>query len=261
VERSEVHTIDGAEGLRPPICITIIGMKLTFLTLLLVCGAAAACDTSRQIAPEDARAEDSVLAHDLLAAKGVEFNSVVEEPVREDSASLAARAKVSPPMRQLLRPQRTVVPDVRRPITLTSAIKPKSVAKVPVARTVERDVTPARAGTVARGSQLSLVVGHHVCDDDLQVGQTFAVNLASAVPGSNGVAIPEGAQAVAKITSINAWGSGIGVRVRSIRINGRNYPIESPVAYVLPEKRKGEGVCIPERTRIDVVTGQNLTLD
>jgi predicted RecA/RadA family phage recombinase len=237
-------------------------MKLTAVpTLLLLCAAAVACDSSRQIAPEDARVEDSVLAHDLLAAEGVEFNSVVEEPVREDSASLAARAKASPPKRQLPRPQRTVATEVRRPVTLAaSAVKPKPATKVPVAKTVERDVTPARAGTVARGSQLSLVVGRHVCDDDLQVGQTFAVNVVSAVRGSNGVAIPEGAQAVAKITSTNAWGSGIGVRVRSIRINGRNYPIESPVAYVLPEKRKGEGVCIPERTRIDVVTGQNLTL-
>jgi len=234
-------------------------MRLTIPTLLLLC--ATACDSSRPIASDDAVAEDTVLAHEVLSAKGDKFNSVVEEPVREDSASLAARAKASAPKRQLPRPQQTVATEVRRPVTLTSAIKPKSVTKVAVAKTVERDVTPARAGTVARGSQLSLVVDQHVCDDDLQVGQTFAVNVASAVRGSNGVAIPEGAQAIAKITSTNAWGSGIGVRVRSIRINGRNYPIESPVAYVLPEKRKGEGVCIPQRSHIDVVTGQSLTFD
>jgi hypothetical protein len=45
-----------------------------------------------------------------------------------------------------------------------------------------------------------------------------------------------------------------------VRIDGKNYSLESPVAYVLPEKRKGDGVCIPQRTRIDVVTGQRLTL-
>lgn len=235
-------------------------MKLT-PTLLFVCAAAVACDTSRPIASDDAVVEDTVLAREVLSAKGDKFTSIVEEPVREDSASLAARVKASPPKRQLPRIQRTVVPEVRRPVTLTSAVKPKPATKAPVAKTVERGATPTRAGTIARGSELSLVVGNNVCDDDLQVGQTFAVNVAAAVRGSNGVAIPEGAQAVAKITSTNAWGSGIGVQVRSIRINGRNYPIESPVTYVLPQKRKGEGVCIPQRTHIDVVTGQSLALN
>jgi hypothetical protein len=111
-----------------------------------------------------------------------------------------------------------------------------------------------------RGSQLSLAVDRHVCNDELRVGQTFRANVAAAVSGSNGIAIPQGAQAVAKITSVSEWGSGIGVTVRSVRIDGKNYSLESPVAYVLPEKRKGDGVCIPQRTRIDVVTGQRLTL-
>jgi hypothetical protein len=98
-----------------------------------------------------------------------------------------------------------------------------------------------------------------VCNDDLRVGQTFRASVAAPVSGSNGVAIPEGAQAVAKITSVSDWGSGVGVTVQSVRIDGRSYSLDSPVTYVLPEKRKGDGVCIPQRTHIDVVTGLRLT--
>jgi hypothetical protein len=239
-------------------------MRLTVPTVLLVCSAAVACDSDTQIAPEQARVEDSVLAREVLSAKGEDFKPVVEETVREDSASLAARAKAVAALRPVATPKRTVVRESPRPVTVASVTKP-APTRTPTKRStvvasVERPVSRARIGTLPRGSQLSLAVDRHVCNDELRVGQTFHANVAAAVSGSNGIAIPQGAQAVAKITSVSEWGSGIGVTVRSVRIDGKNYSLESPVAYVLPEKRKGDGVCIPQRTRIDVVTGQRLTL-
>ena len=66
--------------------------------------------------------------------------------------------------------------------------------------------------------------------------------------------IPRGAQATAEITGSDKWGAGISVRVKSVRISGKSYPVTSRVGYVLPD-RSG---CIRERGRIEVETAAPL---
>ena len=107
------------------------------------------------------------------------------------------------------------------------------------------------AGVVSRGSSLTLVANQRVCTD---AGNTFRATVTETVRGSNGVAIPRGAQATAEITGSDKWGAGISVRVKSVRISGRSYPVTSRVGYVLPD-RSG---CIRERGRIEVETAAPL---
>jgi len=110
---------------------------------------------------------------------------------------------------------------------------------------------PRREGIISSGVALSVVTTERAC------GKTFHGALANSLRGSNDVVIPSGASATGEILAADKWGSGLSVRIRSVRHDGKSYPVNSGSASVLVEVKNGE-TCIPGSTRIDVKTTEPL---
>ena len=211
----------------------------------------AGCESDSPVATAETIAEDSALAAQVLSAEGdnlfavgAETDDSIDEPERTD----------------VVAPQRSPAPAPQRAVAIASVEPKQPAAAVAVAATPRRVVSAPRvqrtrrpavargpAGVVSSGASLTLVANRRVCVD---AGETFRATVVDAVRGSNGVMIPRGAQATAEVTGSDKWGAGISVRVNSVRISGRTYPVASRAGYVLPD-RSG---CIRERGRIEVET-------
>jgi len=99
----------------------------------------------------------------------------------------------------------------------------------------------AAVGTIAGGSEISLLAGQRVCTNTYAVGDRFTASVAESVHGSNGVSIPAGATAVIEVTNAkrsNNANDGIEFEfvVRSIAFNGKTYPVSSTVTYAQVDK-------------------------
>ena len=230
-------------------------MSGVFRSVALVClgvFSLTGCEGDSPVATAEMIAEDSALAAQVLSAEGDSLFAIgskgddrVEEPVREE---IAAPRPAPPAPRSVA----TAAVAPRQPAATVAVASPIRVASAPRAQRSSRRVVPrGPAGVVSRGSSLTLVANQRVCTD---AGNTFRATVTETVRGSNGVAIPRGAQATAEITGSDKWGAGISVRVKSVRISGRSYPVTSRVGYVLPD-RSG---CIRERGRIEVETAAPL---
>lgn len=222
----------------------------------------AACANDQAPVSTENVAEDSVLARDVMTAQFDSLGPAEEAPVVYDgfddvaARSSTARAKarrlaVTKPATIQRSPASPPVAAARVATTPVHAIETaKQASPVVTAKAHRETIVASREGTVPRGSALSLVTAERTCSN--RVGHTFSAVLTSRVAGSNGVSIPRGADAVAEITSVDSWGAGIGVRVKSVRFDGRTYPVSSKVGYVVPESAgKNGGACIPERAHID----------
>ena len=225
-----------------------------------------ACDDTPTAAMETP-ADDSALALSVMTARGDTLTAAVEVVREEEPLTPPVVATTPAPVRIQPAPQtRAPTPTPVAPAPIASPtpeptiavanVEPTRAATPRREREVEREParreTPKRTGTISSGSALSLVTTEKACAE----GETFRVVLANSVRGSNGAVIPDGASAVAEITSVDKWGAGIGVRVRSVRIDGKSYPLNSRVTYVLPES----GGCIAGRTRIEVETKGSVTV-
>jgi hypothetical protein len=190
---------------------------------------------------------------EVLSIKGDSgyFGPVDDRVAQELKADADAKKSSRPPKAMLaaaLKPA-PVVPSPRP--TLADVSVPLS--EMP--RPAPRRVVPRRTGIISSGAALSLLTNQRVCS--ASNGDTFRAVLVNAVRGSNGVLIPAGAPVTAEITSMSKWGAGLSVRAKSVRLNGKSYPLSSRVSYVLPEAR-GDDACIPSRTHIDVRTTEPL---
>lgn len=222
------------------------------LTLLVAAFSLAGCESDSPVATAETIAEDSALAAQVLSAEGDNLFAVgagtddsIDEPERTDvvaqqpSPAPATRRAVAIASVESKQPAATVA---------VAAATPRRVVNAPrVQRARRPSVTRGPAGVVSSGASLTLVANRRVCAD---AGDTFRATVVDAVRGSNGVMIPRGAQATAEVTGADKWGAGISVRVNSVRISGRTYPVVSRAGYVLPD-RSG---CIRERGRIEVET-------
>jgi len=201
---------------------------------------AAACDNDSPVANDQTAAEDSLLAAEVMAAKGdSNFIGPVDDRVyNEDLAEKKAAPRPVPVIVARPAPQPKQVPllaDVSVPLSA-------------MPRKVER---PVRTGVISSGVALSVVTTERAC------GKTFHGALANSLRGSNDVVIPTGASATGEILAADKWGSGLSVRIRSVRHDGKSYPVNSGSASVLVEVKNGE-TCIPGSTRIDVKTTEPL---
>lgn len=215
---------------------------------LLALIAVLACDTDKPVASDQAAAEDSALALEVMTARGDTLTAPYIEPIPEAPPPAATRSVAeSPPKREAPAPRPTVI--TRPPIAPEIAVAVATVKEKPAPKKVVRE-SPAEArvvGLVAKGSALTLVTSSTVCLDD---ADAIGARVVSSVRGSNGVVIPAGAHATAHITSKSEWGAGIGLKVTSVRFNGRSYPVSSKVGYVIPVSARG-GACIPGGTHLD----------
>ena len=204
---------------------------------------AAACDNDSPVANDQTAAEDSLLAAEVMAAKGdSNFIGPVDDRVyNEDLAEKKAAPRPVPVIVAKPAPQPKQVP----------LLADVSVPLSEMRRKVER---PARTGVISSGVALSVVTTERAC------GKTFHGALASSLRGSNDVVIPSGASATGEILAADKWGSGLSVRIRSVRHEGKSYPVNSGSASVLVEVKNGE-TCIPGSTRIDVRTTEPLRVE
>jgi hypothetical protein len=230
----------------------------------------AACNSDKNAPTAEVAAEDSVLAHDVLAAWGDSTKPIVEERVAQDD-DVSSGVTGGSSTRTIPQPALKVQP-ASRPATVatTTTPPPATVAvaspsapaegtpSVTASESAESSEPPApkereersRGGSLSRGATLSVVTTQSVCSNHVGVGDTFRAELVAPVSGTNGLVIPAGASAVAEVTSLSEWGAGIGVRITSVHYDGRAFPVKSHVAYVVPESG-ANGACIPRRTRLE----------
>jgi hypothetical protein len=219
-----------------------------------------ACDSDSPEVTSTTAVEDSALALEVLSAKG-DSNKFgpVDDRVYEEAKVEVAEKKSTPPPKPKPKPA-PVIPIAPRPaladVSVPLSEMPRPVKERPVKERPAPE-RPTKTGVISSGAALSLVTNQRVCS--LNEGDTFHAVVVDDVRGSNGVAIPSGAQATAEITSASKWGAGLSVRVRSVRVDGKSYPVSSRVTYVLPEASKDD-TCIPGRTRIDVRTTESVRL-
>ena len=205
--------------------------------------AVVACDNESPVANDHSVAEDSLLAIEVMAAKGdSNFIGPVDDRVyTEDLAEKKAAPKPLPLVVAKPKPAPRQVP----------LLADVSVPLSEMPRKVEREEKPVRTGIIASGVPLSVVTTERAC------GRTFHGELANSLRGSNDIVIPSGASATGEILSADKWGSGLSVRIRSVRHGGKSYSVNSGSTSVLVEVKNGE-TCIPGSTRIDVRTTEPL---
>lgn len=237
----------------------------------------AACSSDKPSPTAEVTAEDSVLAHDVLAAWGDSVKPIVEERVADlDDFSSGVTGGSS--TRTVPKPVLKVVqPTTSKQVVATPGPLPTAVAVAPAPAPTEvasaspsppepkeptesaeprekekekEKVEHSRVGTLSRGATLSVVTTQSVCSNQVGVGDTFRAVLVAPVSGSNGLVIPAGASATGEVTSLSEWGAGIGVRITSVHYDGREYSLRSHVAYVVPES-SANGACIPRRTHLE----------
>lgn len=224
-----------------------------FIAGLLLSFGILACDDNSPELTAQSQVEDSTLALEVLSAKG-DSNKFgpVDDRVYEEVKVEAAAKKAALPPKPKAKPT-PIIPAAPRPILADVSVPLREMPRPVKTRPVEE--RPRKTGVISSGAALSLVTSQRVCSAD--EGDTFHATIVNEVRGSNGVVIPAGAQATAEITSASKWGAGLSVRVRSVRVDGKSYPVSSRVTYVLPEASK-DNTCIPGRTHIDVKTTEPL---
>ena len=227
------------------------------LALLAVAFSLTACESDSPVATAETIAEDSALAAQVLSAEGdnlfaigAEIDDSIDEAV---SAEVVTQQSAPAPAAEhsvAVAPVATKQPAATVAVAIPSRVASEArVSSPPRVQRIRRRAPVVRgpAGVVSSGAALTLVANRRVCAD---AGDTFGATVLDAVRGSNGVTIPRGAQATAQVTGADKWGAGISVRVKSVRIAGKTYPVNSRAGYVLPD-RSG---CIKERDRIEVET-------
>ena len=241
------------------------------------------CESDSTVAADQDPNEDHALALSVMGARGDTLTAAVDNEVVVDTGLPPDLRPVTPPA-----PPKAAAPPALSPAVVQAPVTsslpklstrarppaprsepPRIIAESARERVVEpvkarpreepKEEPPRRSGLIARGSSLSVITSRSVCNDAAAVGNTVRGQLASSIRGTNGLVIPEGAQVVAEITSVDKWGAGIGMQVTSVRVGGRSYPVRSRTEYVLPQGTE-RGTCIREGTRLSAETKAPITV-
>jgi hypothetical protein len=238
--------------------------------------ALSSCESDSTVAADQNPVEDQALAAAVMGARGDTLTAAVENEVIVDtslppdlrpvapstppvttsaalSPAIVQAQPIPPPRRVTTRSQPSVPTPTPLPVISESTREPAAERARPRAREESTAESPRRTGLISRGATLSVVTSRSVCNDAASVGNTVRGELSSSLRGTNGVVIPQGAHVVARITSVDKWGAGIGMQVTSVRVDGRSYPVRSRTEYVLPEGTN-RGACIRDGTRLSVET-------
>ena len=200
--------------------------------------------------PEDALAQDTSLAHDLQLANA----DTAAQPELKDvpTTVLPAQAPVveAPHVAKRQTPAEILTPSRRRVATNPTTQPENTPVTTANGNTVTENTTggtkEGAIGTIASGSEISLISGQRVCTNTYQVGDRFTASVAESVQGSNGVAIPAGATAVIEVTGVKRSENAndnitMEFAVKSIAFNGKTYEVNSTVTTAQVEKvRNGD---------------------
>ena len=198
--------------------------------------AAAACsDRSANVRAQ----ADSELARDLALA-----NSQPTQPAAFTDTSIAptpapaSTARQGPPA--TARTHASHKPKVETPprqVTHVAQAPDPTPPPAPVQQAAQPTPTPAPApapapAMIGSGTGVGLTSGAKVCTTNLP-GDKLIATVDDAVTGSNGAVIPAGSTVVLEVASVtpgdNADNAQITFRVRSVEVNGKDFPADATV--------------------------------
>ena len=174
---------------------------------------------------DSALLDDTSLGRDLARVSGdsavqPELQDVPAEktPATTPPRTTAPRPKTTPP------PKTTPTPVATTPPTTKSG------------NTVEKGPGTAEgaAGVIAAGTTLKLDALDKVCTNTNKIGDRFTATVSEGVTGSNGAAIPAGANVTIELTELKRSENAndqivMGFRVVNVAFGGKTYPLEGDV--------------------------------
>lgn len=180
----------------------------------------------------DSLAEDSSLARDLELANADSALQPELRDVPQETPPAVSPAPSQPAPR----------PSTPAPKTTTPAPKaPAPAPKTEPERTASGNVVETgtgggeRLGTIAAGTTLSMRSSQRVCTNTNRPGDRFTATLNETVTGANGATIPAGATVVLEVTDVKRSENAndpirLAFAVRSVRVDGRNFPVTGVLA-------------------------------
>lgn len=217
-------------------------MKKLYAGLLVAAVVAAACSDNKKTS--DVLAEDTTLTRDLALAN----RDTLSQPQLTDVPVTSAPAATEPtPRRTRSAPAEQVPPPPRIVRRTQSAPAPRPTTVVTQSgNTVTEGAVGSekRYGTIGAGSEITMYSAQRVCTNTNNVGDRFTATLVNSVQGTDGAMIPSGATVVLEIVNAHP-GRGnetaeLEFAVRSIMINGQQYPVSSAVTYAQVERVRAE---------------------
>lgn len=184
---------------------------------------------------------DSELARDLALA-----NAQPAQPAAFTDTSVAptptpaSKAKQGPPATERTHTSRKPKVETPPPQPMKRVAQaPEQSPPTPVQQAPQPAPPPAAApapvpspATIGSGTGFGLTSGSKVCTSNLP-GDKLIATVNDAVTGSNGAVIPAGSTVVLEVASVTPGGNGqdaqIAFRVRSIVVNGKDYPADATV--------------------------------
>ncbi len=181
---------------------------------------------------------DADLARDLQLANQTPANPQLQDvplgtaPEPQPAGTRAAQ--------QPTRTKTNTVPQ-RRPTPVVATRREPARPPVTEERKPSADQpAPSSRHAILAGTSFGLVTRGQVCTSNLPGDKIVAVTT-SAVTGENGATIPEGTSVVLEVTSVTPGDkpedAQIGLRVRSVVLNGESLPVEATVTPTSPLER------------------------
>jgi hypothetical protein len=209
------------------------------LSVALFVGACAKTDNNTAAA-------DSALDKDIQLAN----RDTAAQPALTDipASSTAPAPAVTTPKTTTSRPSTSTSRTTTRPSSSgnTSASRPTTSVTASGNTVTRTSAGSARqVGTIPAGATLNLASGEKVCTNTNKVGNRFNATLTSAVTGSNGAVIPEGATATVEVTDLKRSENAndnvvMGFRVVAVSFGGHTYPVSATTSYAQVEKVKNQ---------------------
>jgi hypothetical protein len=202
--------------------------RITATSLALATMTLAACSKS------DKNSADSLKNDSALAANLALANKDTTPPKLADTATGGGMTKAA----TSTKPKSTGT-------TKKTATAPAPTKTTPAPATKPAAPAGPTSGMVAAGTTIALASNSKVCTNTNQVNDNFTAVTTEAISGSNGVAIPAGSTVNFTITELKRSENArdavrVGVRVNSIVINGKTYPVEATVESADIEKIRDE---------------------
>ncbi len=183
---------------------------------------------------DDGLAQDSGLSRDLELANADSF----AQPQLTDIDTATAFAPTPPAAAPAPRPapaRPATPPRTTTPRTTTPAPTPRPTTTAGGNTVASGSGASESVGTIASGTTLSMRSAQRVCTNTNAVGDRFTATLAETVTGSNGASIPAGATVVLEVTGLKRSENAndpinVSFAVRSVRVDGRNFPVTGVLA-------------------------------
>lgn len=209
-------------------------IAITALTLI------AACAGDKQ----DGLATDTSLTRDLARAG----EDSLAQPQLQDVPAVDSQAAPAPAVTPPPASTPTPRPRPRQPAPKTTPTP--TPAPVPTTtssgNTIEKGTGAVEkaVGSVAAGSILNLDAVNQVCTNTNKIGDRFTATVKEAVTGSNGVAIPSGADVTLELTELKRSENTndqivMGFRVVSVSFDGKTYPLDADVQTATIDRVRG----------------------